>query len=464
MKPASERTSIIITCNDSHLPVDNRNLAYRAADAYLPYINKPFHVKIDLYKHIPTEAGLGGGSSDATAVLRALNTYFNQAVDRSALTLMAARLSSDVPLFLAEKTVRVIVPPVTGVSTARAYALLDAMPNRQPGTSTERLLSHLRHKKQTSMNVSELLAMGLSNDFESVVLVAYPDVARAYEMIVSAGALRALLCGSGSAIFGLARDLQHANDHNMTSKQTRVGMGLDAHRFLPTQNGSSNKIMLCGVEVPATFDIEANSDGDVGLHALVDALLGSVAAGDIGMHFAPDDKQWAGANRNMTSKQTRVGMGLDAHRFLPTQNGSSNKIMLCGVEVPSTFNIEANSDGDVGLHALVDALLGSVAAGDIGMHFDPNDKQWAGAKSSIFLKHALMIVHEKGGELVNIDITIIAEKPCITPYRQIMREKLSELLALDIERVSVKVTTTEKMGFIGREEGIAAQAIVSVLV
>ncbi|CAF0866188.1 unnamed protein product [Rotaria sordida] len=380
MKPASERTSIIITCNDSHLPVDNRNLAYRAADAYLPYINKPFHVKIDLYKHIPTEAGLGGGSSDATAVLRALNTYFNQAVDRSALTLMAARLSSDVPLFLAEKTVRVIVPPVTGVSTARAYALLDAMPNRQPGTSTERLLSHLRHKKQTSMNVSELLAMGLSNDFESVVLVAYPDVARAYEMIVSAGALRALLCGSGSAIFGLARDLQHAND------------------------------------------------------------------------------------RNMTSKQTRVGMGLDAHRFLPTQNGSSNKIMLCGVEVPSTFNIEANSDGDVGLHALVDALLGSVAAGDIGMHFDPNDKQWAGAKSSIFLKHALMIVHEKGGELVNIDITIIAEKPCITPYRQIMREKLSELLALDIERVSVKVTTTEKMGFIGREEGIAAQAIVSVLV
>ncbi|CAF1101064.1 unnamed protein product [Rotaria sordida] len=337
-------------------------------------------IKLSNKMHIPTEAGLGGGSSDATAVLRALNAYFNQAVDRSALTLMAARLSSDVPLFLAEKTVRVIVPPVTGVSTARAYALLDAMPNRQPGTSTERLLSHLRHKKQTSMNVSELLAMGLSNDFESVVLVAYPDVARAYEMIVSAGALRALLCGSGSAIFGLARDLQHANDHNMTSKQTRVGMGLDAHRFLPTKNGSSNKIMLCGVEVPATFDIDANSDGDVGLHALVDALLGSVAAGDIGMHFAPDDKQWAGA------------------------------------------------------------------------------------KSSIFLKHALMIVHEKGGELVNIDITIIAEKLYITPYRQIMREKLSELLALDIERVSVKVTTTEKMGFIGREEGIVAQAIVSVLV
>jgi 2-C-methyl-D-erythritol 4-phosphate cytidylyltransferase/2-C-methyl-D-erythritol 2,4-cyclodiphosphate synthase len=168
--------------------------------------------------------------------------------------------------------------------------------------------------------------------------------------------------------------------------------------------------------------------------------------------------------RNMALKQTRIGMGFDAHRFLPTQNGSSNKIMLCGIEVPSTYDIEANSDGDVGLHALVDALLGSVAAGDIGMHFTPNDPQWTGANSSIFLKHALKIVHEKGGDLINIDITVIGEKPTVSPYRQIMREKLSELLGLDIERVSVKATTTEKMGFLGREEGIAAQAIVSVLV
>ncbi|CAF0918057.1 unnamed protein product [Rotaria sp. Silwood1] len=400
IEPASDRTSIILTCNDSYVPVDNRNLAYRAAEAYLANIDKSFHIQIDLYKRIPAEAGLGGGSSDAAAVLRALNAYFNQAVDQSVLTVMAARLGSDVPLFLAEKPVRmrgcgdiiesldfelpvfwgVIVHPGTRVSTAHAYALLDAVPNRQSGTSTERLLSRLSDKKDMSSNISELLATSLSNDFESVVFVAYPNVARAYEMIISAGALRALLCGSGSAIFGLARDLQHANNRNMTSKQTRVGMGFDVHRFLPTQNGPSNKIMLCGVEIPSTFDIEANSDGDVGLHALVDALLGSVAAGDIGMHFAPDDKQWTGA------------------------------------------------------------------------------------KSSVFLKHALMIVHEKGGELINIDITIIAEKPYISPYRQIMREKLSELLALNIERISVKATTTEKMGFIGREEGIAAQAIISVLV
>ncbi|UJR38250.1 hypothetical protein I4U23_030923 [Adineta vaga] len=166
----------------------------------------------------------------------------------------------------------------------------------------------------------------------------------------------------------------------------------------------------------------------------------------------------------MTSKQTRVGMGFDAHRFLPTKNGPSNKIMLCGVAIPSEYDVEANSDGDVGIHALVDALLGSIAAGDIGMHFTPNDPQWMGAKSDIFLKYALKLVQEKGGEIINIDITIIGEKPHVSPHRNIMRKTLSELLTLDMDRVSVKATTTEKMGFTGREEGIAAQAIVSVLV
>jgi 4-diphosphocytidyl-2-C-methyl-D-erythritol kinase len=230
IEPASDKTCIILKCNDSHLPVDNRNLVYRAADAYLTHIDKPFRIEIDLYKRVPTEAGLGGGSSDAAAVLRALNVYFNQAIDQSTLTVMAARLGSDVPLFLAEKPVRmrgcgeiiepldfelpviwgVLVHPGTGVSTARAYSLLDAVSNRQPGTSTEQLLSRLCDKKNTSMNVNELLATGVSNDFESVVLAAYPNVAKAYEMIVNAGALRALLCGSGSAVFGLAQDIQHA--------------------------------------------------------------------------------------------------------------------------------------------------------------------------------------------------------------------------------------------------------------
>ncbi|UJR38251.1 hypothetical protein I4U23_030924 [Adineta vaga] len=230
IEPADNKNSITLTCNDSQLPIDNRNLAYRAADMYLERIDKPCHIKIELYKRIPAEAGLGGGSSNAAAVLRALNTHFNNIIDQRTLMAMAARLGSDVSLFLAEKPVRmrghgeiieslnfelpslygVIVRPDTGVSTAHAYALLDSIQNRQPGTSTEQLLSHLCNNKQNSTDINELLTTSLSNDFESVVLAAYPTIAKAYDMIVTSGALRALLCGSGSAVFGLARNIQHA--------------------------------------------------------------------------------------------------------------------------------------------------------------------------------------------------------------------------------------------------------------
>ena len=231
LAPTTGETSISITCNNPQLPTDNRNLAHRAAQAYLTHVDKTMRITIDLNKHVPAEAGLGGGSSDAAAVLRALNVYFNQLVDGPTLTMLAARLGADVPLFLAEKpAVRmrglgdiiepldfllptlwgVLVHPGTGVSTARAYSLLDALPNRKIGTSTEQLLSHLRERKDDSTSINEILAQGVSNDFESVVLAAYPDVAKAYDMVVKSGALRALLCGSGSAVFGLARDIQHA--------------------------------------------------------------------------------------------------------------------------------------------------------------------------------------------------------------------------------------------------------------
>lgn len=230
IEPASERNSIVLTCDDPRLPLDNRNLAYRAAEIYLAQLDKPFRIEIDLKKRVPSEAGLGGGSSDAAAVLRVLNTYFNDRLDRSTMITLAARLGGDVPLFLAEKPVRmrgcgdilepldfelpafwgVLVHPGTGVSTARAYALLDAIANRQVGTSTEKLLSRLHDDQRNPIHINELLTSSMSNDFESVILSAYPDVAKVSEMILSAGALRALLCGSGSAVFGLAHDMQHA--------------------------------------------------------------------------------------------------------------------------------------------------------------------------------------------------------------------------------------------------------------
>ena len=150
----------------------------------------------------------------------------------------------------------------------------------------------------------------------------------------------------------------------------------------------------------------------------------------------------------------RIGQGFDAHRF-----GPGDQVWLCGVAIPHTEGLVGHSDADVGLHALTDALLGAVGAGDIGDHFPPSDPQWRGAPSDLFLNHALSLVRASGGHLVNVDVTLICETPKIKPHREAMRARLAEILGLTLDRVSVKATTTEGMGFTGRGEGIAAQAV-----
>lgn len=158
--------------------------------------------------------------------------------------------------------------------------------------------------------------------------------------------------------------------------------------------------------------------------------------------------------------KTRVGMGFDVHRF--TEEEEKGDVMICGIPVPHDHAIIAHSDGDVGLHALVDALLGTIAAGDIGMHFPPSDPQWKDKDSSAFVAHAAQLVQGRDGTIDHVDITIICENPKVRPHVDDMRECIGELLSLSIEQVSVKATTTEKMGFSGRKEGLAAQAVASV--
>ena len=154
---------------------------------------------------------------------------------------------------------------------------------------------------------------------------------------------------------------------------------------------------------------------------------------------------------------TRVGQGYDAHRF-----GSGDGVWLCGVLIPHDQALVGHSDADAGLHALVDALLGAIGAGDIGQHFPPSDPQWKGVSSDRFVRHAVDLVRAKGGQILNADVTLICEAPRVGPHREAMRAKLAELLDLPIDRVGVKATTTEGMGFTGRREGLAAQAIVAV--
>ena len=151
----------------------------------------------------------------------------------------------------------------------------------------------------------------------------------------------------------------------------------------------------------------------------------------------------------------RVGTGFDVHGLEP-----GDAVILCGVRIPHTKKLEGHSDADAGWHALTDAILGALALGDIGDHFPPSDPQWKGAASVQFLKHAVKLAHDRGFHIVNADITILAERPKISPHREAMRLATAEAMGVSIDVVSVKATTTEKLGFVGREEGIAAQAVV----
>ncbi|MEI9890673.1 MAG: bifunctional 2-C-methyl-D-erythritol 4-phosphate cytidylyltransferase/2-C-methyl-D-erythritol 2,4-cyclodiphosphate synthase [Caulobacteraceae bacterium] len=154
---------------------------------------------------------------------------------------------------------------------------------------------------------------------------------------------------------------------------------------------------------------------------------------------------------------TRTGQGIDAHRL-----GPGDGVWLCGIKIASDRELIGHSDADAGLHAITDAILGAIGEGDIGDHFPPTDPQWKGAPSHIFLAHAAELIRRKGGALVNVDVTLVCEKPKIKPHRQAMREKLAEILGVGVDRISVKATTTEGMGYTGREEGILAQAVASV--
>ena len=158
-----------------------------------------------------------------------------------------------------------------------------------------------------------------------------------------------------------------------------------------------------------------------------------------------------------TMPEYRTGMGFDAHRFVP-----GDHVWLCGVKIPHDRTLEGHSDADAGLHALTDAILGAIAAGDIGQHFPPTDAKWRNANSALFLEHAASLVHAKGGAVVHCDITLICERPKIGPHRATMQARVAEILKLDPSRVAIKATTTEGMGFTGRGEGLAAQAVATI--
>lgn len=181
--------------------------------------------------------------------------------------------------------------------------------------------------------------------------------------------------------------------------------------------------------------------------------------GDAGNMKLTTPEDFIAAERKLSTALTdvRAGTGYDVHAF-----GDGDHVMLCGVRVAHAKGVIAHSDGDVGLHALTDAVLGALADGDIGAHFPPSDPRWKGASSDRFLADAARRVVERGGRIAHLDVTIVCELPKVGPHRDAMRMRIAEIAGIDIGRVSVKATTSEKLGFTGRGEGIAATATATI--
>ncbi len=234
-------------------------------------------------------------------------------------------------------------------------------------------------------------------------------------------------------------------------------------------NGSRDRAGLFRAQTPQGFhfdailaahlalQLEAADDVEVAWAA---GLRVAIVAGDednLKLTYAPDFAR-AEAILRGRAMDLRMGHGFDVHAFCP-----GDHLWLCGVKVPHTRALLGHSDADVGIHALTDAIYGALAAGDIGQHFPPSDPQWKGAASQIFLAHAASLMAARGYRLANADVTLICEQPKIEPHALAMRAALAQILAVEVARISVKATTSEGLGFTGRQEGIAAMATATLV-
>lgn len=246
----------------------------------------------------------------------------------------------------------------------------------------------------------------------------------------------------------------------MTDTLTRVAEGRRA--------GSVDRSDLVRAQTPQAFRFAAilaahraaeggEHTDDAGVAEAAGLVVAVVPGSEDNIKVTTPEDMARGIARLTRDRETHVGTGFDVHAF-----GPGDHVALCGVRIPHERGLVGHSDADVGLHALTDALLGAIACGDIGSHFPPSDPRWRGADSSLFLAEAGRLVRAAGGAIVNVDVTLICERPKVGPHREAMRARIAAILDIEPARVSVKATTTERLGFTGREEGIAAQATASV--
>jgi len=267
---------------------------------------------------------------------------------------------------------------------------------------------------------------------------------------VIAGVLDALRAGAPAAAPALAVTDALWTGHEGRVTGTRDRTGLFAAQ---TPQGFDFAAILCAHRA---YDGDAADDVAVARAARIPVTITQGHADNLKITHPGDIDR---ASRILGGQMDiRTGTGFDVHRF-----GPGDHCMLCGVAVPHERGLQGHSDADVGLHALADAIYGALAEGDIGHHFPPSDPRWKGAESHVFLRHAVGLAKGKGFEISNMDVTLICERPRIGPHAEAMRAALAKITGVALGRISVKATTTERLGFTGREEGIAAQTVVTLV-
>ncbi|WP_298863090.1 bifunctional 2-C-methyl-D-erythritol 4-phosphate cytidylyltransferase/2-C-methyl-D-erythritol 2,4-cyclodiphosphate synthase [uncultured Sulfitobacter sp.] len=238
------------------------------------------------------------------------------------------------------------------------------------------------------------------------------------------------------------------SDNRVTGTQDRTGL-----YAAQTPQGFDREALL------AAYDTYAGIAADDVAVARAAGMTVAITAGDPDNIKITTSGDFARARAILEkSMDIRTGNGFDVHAF-----GEGDHVMLCGVKIPHNKGLVGHSDADVGLHTITDAIYGALAAGDIGTHFPPSDPQWKGAQSHIFLRHAAQMARDEGFTLTHVDCTLICEHPKVGPHASAMREAVAEMVGIDVARVSVKATTSERLGFTGRGEGIACMATATLV-
>ncbi len=372
-----------------------------------------------------------------------------------------------------------------------AGIIVAAGSSRRMGTAQPKQKRLLGGKPVYAWSVSVLSA---HPEIQDVVLVVPKGAVAAYELtqfpelcIVEGGDSRTASVRAGLAALN-AKDLEAVLIHDAArpgltletisslidalSTHDGAAPALKAADALKRQDGEHLQTVdrenLFRVQTPQAFRLPvilkalfANAESHVDDLAAVEALNGSIKLVDgsetLSKLTYPEDFTRMEKLLSPQLASVRMGTGFDVHAF-----GPGDHVMLCGQPIAHTHALMGHSDADVAWHALTDAILGAAALGDIGDHFPPSDPQWKGAASSVFLKAAQDLASAQGYQISNCDLTIICEAPKVKPHRAAMRQSTADLLGLSLNAVSVKATTTEKLGFTGRGEGIAAQASVTL--